>query len=99
MQGCGKEVKTEGGTEYESCTIITSEANALMVTIHNTNRRMPVIIDPELRDQWLCSDLETAYQMAKTYEDDRLKAYPISTRVNNPNYTQRDCIDPIEFDQ
>ena len=91
--------KTEDGTEYESCTIVTAEANALMATIHNSNRRMPVIIDPELRDQWLCSDLESAYQMTKSYEDDRLKAYPISTRINNPNYTQRDCIDPIELDQ
>jgi putative SOS response-associated peptidase YedK len=34
----------------ESCTIITTEPNALMAEIHN---RMPVILSPEHFDEWL----------------------------------------------
>jgi putative SOS response-associated peptidase YedK len=34
----------------ESCTIITTEPNALMAGIHN---RMPVILAPESFDEWL----------------------------------------------
>ena len=40
----------EGGEPVESCTIITTEANALVRTFHE---RMPVILAPENFDPWL----------------------------------------------
>lgn len=38
------------GTPLETCTIITTEPNDLMVPIHH---RMPVILPPTSYDQWL----------------------------------------------
>lgn len=38
------------GTQFRSCTIITTEPNPLMATIHN---RMPVILPPAAQHQWL----------------------------------------------
>jgi putative SOS response-associated peptidase YedK len=43
------------GRIHDSCTIITTECNALMQPIHN---RMPVILSPENWGAWLDPDLK-----------------------------------------
>ena len=43
----------ETGEVIDSYTIITTEANDLMSRIHNSKKRMPVIIDREYETQWL----------------------------------------------
>ncbi len=84
------------GEEFYSCTIVTTAANSLMAEIHNSNKRMPVIIDPKHRDQWLRGDKESTFNLLGPYTDGRLSAYPISTRINNPKFSGMDCIEPIE---
>ncbi|HYE74962.1 MAG TPA: SOS response-associated peptidase, partial [Blastocatellia bacterium] len=42
--------KDENGEKLETCTIITTEPNELMSTIHD---RMPVILKPEHEELWL----------------------------------------------
>ena len=59
--------------------IVTTQANELMAEIHNSNQRMPVIIDPEIRDIWLGDDNESALELAVPYRDGELTAEPIST--------------------
>ena len=45
---------TEGGGRVESCTIVTAPANALMTEIHNTRKRMPVVLEGRFeQDAWL----------------------------------------------
>jgi putative SOS response-associated peptidase YedK len=46
----------------ESCTIITSEPNALMAGIHN---RMPVILAPEAHEEWLDPGIEGGERLAR----------------------------------
>ena len=87
--------KLVGNTPFESCTIVTVAANSLMEKIHNSKQRMPVIIDPENTDQWLGNDSDAALQLAVTYPNVGLQAYPISNRINNPDYGQPDCIEPV----
>lgn len=41
------------GEIIRSFTIITTEANKLMAEIHNTKKRMPVILTPEGESDWL----------------------------------------------
>ncbi len=36
-----------------TCSIITTAANELMSEIHNTKKRMPVILNPEAEKAWL----------------------------------------------
>lgn len=88
---------TDDGAPYESCTIVTTNANELMAEIHNTNKRMPVIVDPDERDIWLSEDQDTARRLARTYDDGRLQADPISTRINNPRYSDPDCLERVEI--
>ena len=88
---------TDDGEVYESCTIVTTEANELMAKIHNTSKRMPVIVDPDDRDTWLSKDHDSANHLVRTYDDGHLEADPISTRINNPQYSDPDCVERIEI--
>lgn len=42
--------------DYNTFAIITTEANKQMAEIHNVGKRMPLIIPPDLRDNWLLAD-------------------------------------------
>jgi putative SOS response-associated peptidase YedK len=55
------------GEPVESCTILTTEANELMLPIHE---RMPVIIPPEQYGLWLdprCQDTEKLAKLLRPY--------------------------------
>lgn len=43
----------ETGEIINTYTILTMEANALMRKIHNTKKRMPIILSPENETKWL----------------------------------------------
>ncbi len=83
--------------EIESCAIITTKANKLMAEIHNPGNRMPVIIDAQDREQWLCGNHNDADELLKTYRNDGLTAHPISRRINNPKFDSPECITPTEI--
>jgi putative SOS response-associated peptidase YedK len=88
------------GSEIESCTIITTEANSLMRSIHD---RMPVILQPQDYQQWLDPAVQKVDQLRsllRPYEPTSdlktLTAHPVSVKVNNPRHDSPDCIEPIE---
>jgi putative SOS response-associated peptidase YedK len=43
----------ETGEIISSYSILTTEANELMSQIHNSNKRMPVVLTPEYESEWL----------------------------------------------
>lgn len=68
-------------------SIITTEANELFKEIHNAKMRMPLIIDPDKRQQWL-SELERSEvdKMMRPYPDDILTAHTITKKlINDPS--------------
>ena len=76
-----------------SCTIITTEPNALMATIHD---RMPVIVAPDDYDVWL--DPSTPPAVAQSLIrpwGGPLEAWPVSTRVNAPRHDDAACLEPL----
>lgn len=78
----------------ESCTIITTAANALMEDIHD---RMPVILPVDQYHTWLTSTEQRAAQLTRLlqpYPSDLMEAYPIRTIVNNPRNESAECIVP-----
>ncbi len=86
----------EDETVIESCTILTTEANAFVRPIHN---RMPVIVEPGDYDLWLEAEPDRTGALARLmrpYSGDRLTAFPISTWVNNPKNDDARCVEPIE---
>lgn len=86
--------ENQQGKIIESCTILTSEANRLLETIHT---RMPVILQRTEFESWLNvenQNLNKLQLMLRAYEPENLDAYPVSTFVNNPTHEGRNCIAP-----
>jgi putative SOS response-associated peptidase YedK len=82
------------GSQVYSCTIITTEPNSLMSTIHN---RMPVILPPEAYAPWLepAEQRPEALQgWLRPYDAALMKAYPVSRLVNSPANDVPACIQP-----
>ncbi len=72
------------GSEIKSATIVTTEPNEMMSTLHN---RMPVILPKEAFAQWLDSSPRQASDLQGLlvpYPAKDMQAYPISTAVNTP---------------
>jgi len=87
---------TYDGERVESCTIVTAPANTLMAEIHNTRKRMPVVLESRFEQEaWLTGTKEEALAVAEPLADGLLDAHPISTRINNPNARGRELLDPI----
>jgi putative SOS response-associated peptidase YedK len=79
----------------KSCTIITTEPNALMKDIHD---RMPVILKPDAYDQWLNpaeTDVAKVLPLLKPYAASQMKATAVSTAVNSPSNDSPACIVPV----
>ncbi len=88
------EVWRPDDTPIFSCTIITTEPNALMAPIHN---RMPVILPPEAYTRWLDpADLPPTrlQDLLKPYPAELMLAYPVSSLVNSPTHDDPACIAP-----
>lgn len=83
------------GEPLETCTIITTEPNELMQSIHN---RMPAILAPASYDQWLDPTFQQAEPLKallRPYSSEELTAYPVSTLVNNPRHDAPQCLEPV----
>ena len=51
------------GATLRTCTVVTTEANALMSEIHNSKLRMPLILQPDAWASWLNSSATEAEVM------------------------------------
>lgn len=83
------------GSEIRSCTIITTQPNSLVETIHN---RMPAILLPGDYTQWLNKDDQPASELSRLlnpYPAEEMTAFPVSKLVNAPQYDAPDLIQPI----
>ena len=76
-----------------SCTIITTAANRPMRAIHD---RMPVILEPETWRLWLEPEKSSAVGLLNPAAEGILELYRVSTRVNNPQYIRKECIERLE---
>ncbi|QSJ14488.1 SOS response-associated peptidase [Nostoc sp. UHCC 0702] len=84
--------------EIVSCTILTTAANELLQPIHD---RMPVIIAPQDYNLWLDTQVQTPealQQLLLPYAAEAMKAYPVSTLVNNSQHNSSECIIPLSGD-
>ena len=82
------------GIVLESCTIITTLANELVAPLHD---RMPVILTPNMFDEWLDPAVEDSNRMMPLLTSlpaDKMKAEPVSSVINNA----RNEVDPRSFD-
>lgn len=79
----------------ETYTIITTDPNELMETIHT---RMPVILEPRDYARWLepGDPSRPPIDLLRPYPAEKMRAWPVSQRVGNVRNNGPDLIDPIE---
>ncbi len=72
------------GEAISTFTIITTRANPLMEKIHNTKKRMPVILDPKGESGWITGDISIrkARQLLFPIEEGKLHAHTISNAIS-----------------
>lgn len=81
------------GHTVESCTIITTSANA---QIHPIHERMPLILPAQDYDTWLSPDTPPATLMKLlTPYNGAMHYWPVSPEVNNPRHDSPSLIQPI----
>jgi putative SOS response-associated peptidase YedK len=83
-----------GEAVIESCTILTSDANELVASLHD---RMPVILDPDDYDAWLDPDVKDTARLTALlapFPAGRMTAYAVSTAVNSPRHEGPELIAP-----
>ncbi len=92
--GLWEKWKSPEGDEIKTCTIITTEANELLQSVHD---RMPVILPREKETLWLDPDAQLAdlLKVLKPYRGAEMEYYPVSRAVNSPAHNAPDCIVPI----
>jgi putative SOS response-associated peptidase YedK len=88
------------GELLKSCSIITTSANPLMEKIHNTKRRMPVILNQDGESEWISGDssLLKRRELLKPFNDSDLKAYTVTPRLSSSSADPSDpgMIEPYE---
>jgi len=76
---------------HSTFSVITTQANTLLSKIHNTTKRMPVVLTLKQEKEWLRNDVspQTIDSLLHPREDPRLTAHPITklitTRGANKN--------------
>ena len=83
--------KDANGTWVKTCTILTTTPNSVTSSVHD---RMPVILDPGDYDVWLdpgMKDSSAISQLLKPLDARLMRAYPVSSRVNNVENDDAEC--------
>jgi putative SOS response-associated peptidase YedK len=79
----------------ESCTILTTQANELMQSVHD---RMPVILSPQSYDLWLDPAAPAAklQSLLHPYAAQEMQSYPVSSLVNSVKNESPECVELLE---
>jgi putative SOS response-associated peptidase YedK len=87
--------KDPRGSTVETCSILTTTANAVTSAVHD---RMPVILDPDSYDLWLdpgMRDVSVASELLNPYDAPLMRCYPVSTRINHVANDDPECSRPV----
>lgn len=85
-----------GDRVLTTCTIITTEANEKVSTVHD---RMPVILQDDAIERWLDTErfnYDEVRDLLRPFPADRMTLYRVSTLVNSPKNNDPECIMPVE---
>ena len=95
IAGLWERWRDPAGATIESCTLITTEANAVLAPIHH---RMPVILAPADYDAWLeprPASAAALHDLLRPYPGAAMTAIPIGRHVNNVRNDDPACIEAL----
>jgi putative SOS response-associated peptidase YedK len=94
-------IENNTGEVFHTFSIITTEANDLMAGIHNSGKRMPVILNDSSETGWidLATSPDDAFNLLKPCPSETLKAHTISSLINagSSNRNTPDLIQPYNY--
>lgn len=82
------------GKELTTFTIITVDANKLLMPIHS---RMPAILSKNEESVWLDKSVKNENileKLLKPFDAEKMEVYPVSKKVNSPQNENKDLIKP-----
>jgi putative SOS response-associated peptidase YedK len=80
------------GEVLDTCTIVTTQANAMLAPMHD---RMPVIVGVEHYERWLDVAQTEVGDLLAPYPADAMAWYPVSTRVNSVRNDDAQLLEPV----
>lgn len=95
IAGLWERWQSPDGSEIESCTLLTTEPNELLTSVHN---RMPVILPADAFDLWLDRGAQhpgEVQPLLRPYAADEMTFYAVSPYVNSPANDDPACIAPL----
>lgn len=75
-------INPDSGEEIHTYSIVTSAANKLMEMIHNTKKRMPLILELNEANTWVFGNENEALNLVKPCRESMLEAYTINNLVS-----------------
>lgn len=80
------------GELRETYSVLTTRANPLLEKVHNSKKRMPVVLPREYEKDWLNPLLtkEDVLALCEPIDDSRLEAYTISKFITDRKIDQKD---------
>ncbi|WAL60664.1 SOS response-associated peptidase [Thermocoleostomius sinensis] len=96
LAGLWEHWETGNGDVIDSCTILTTVANAVLEPVHD---RMPVVLPPDTYDLWLDPQIQQPDRLLpllRPYPAEAMQSYPVSLKVNSPKNDTAECIQPLD---
>jgi putative SOS response-associated peptidase YedK len=84
----------EGADAFESCALITTEANGVVAPVHH---RMPAMLDRPDYARWLDPEAtpKALAALLAPFPDALMDGYEVGTYVNNPRHEGPRCVEPV----
>ncbi len=100
MAGIWSEWK-HGDISKRTFSIVTTEANPMMARIHNSAKRMPVMLPPEKERTWLDRTLPKSEitKLMRPYDESQMEAFTVSKLVSTPGAEKNvaEAVAPFEY--
>ncbi|PSP57106.1 DUF159 family protein [Halobacteriales archaeon QS_1_67_19] len=90
---------SDGGTASDAgtFTVVTTDPNDVVAPIHH---RMPVILSPDEESRWLGeSDADALADLLDPYPATKLRAYPVSAAINDPENDGPELIEEVPAEE
>ncbi len=72
----------ETGEMISTFSVITTEANPLLERIHNTRKKMPVILPVQKEHEWLADGGENLKQLLRPYPEESMESWTVSKMIS-----------------
>ena len=84
-------VNSDTGESIKTFSVITTKANSLLAKIHNTRKRMPVILQSENERLWLEDNLDEQriQSMLSPFDVKDMEAYTVTNIISKLGYNAR----------